>query len=399
MDKKPGDRLTHAFIKSIDRSGRFGDGYGSHGLSLLAKTNAAGGLNLVWSQRILINGKKSTLGLGPLWAVTLKMARASAFDNARRSAEGEDIRKPKRTIPTVAEAFDKVIALRAPTWRGKATAASWRISKELYCEPILSKRVSDVTNADVLDILGPIWNAKTATAKNVKSHLSAVMDWAVQQEFRSTNPAAPRVTRSLGSQQPPDHHEAAPYEDLGRHLAKVRDSDAWWAEKYCLIFMALTADRSGEAREATWQEINLDKATWTIPAQRMKAGQEHVVPLSRAAIEILRFAQRNGHHSEGTIFPPKRGGVFIGGGRLSALTKKLDLPFVPHGLRTSFRDWAGERDDINQDAAEVALAHAVGGQTQRAYLRTKFFDQRRVLMQEWADYVTHTMGPVVSETE
>ena len=397
LDRNRGDRLTLRFIRSIDRPGRYGDGHGSRGLSLVVRERAGDGFRCIWTQRITnVDGKKISIGLGGYPEITLKNARILASDNARQIALGEDPRKPRRSIPTVAEAFDQVIALRTPTWTGEATALSWRASKAKYCEAILSKRISDVTPADVLSILEPIWHDKGATAKNVKAHLSAVMDWAVQMEFRANNPAHPRVTRSLGPQLPPDHHQAAPYQDLGQYLAQVRDSDNWWAERYCLLFMAFTADRSGEAREATWDEIDFDEAVWTIPARRMKARQGHMVPLSKQAIEILRFAQLNGHHSKGIIFPPKRGGASIRRGRLAKLVKRLGLPFVPHGLRSSFRDWAGERDDINQDVAEAALAHAIGNTTRRAYLRTNFFAQRRNLMQEWADFLTETMGPVIS---
>ena len=387
-------RLSHQFIRSIDRPGRFGDGRGSHGLSIRANRNAAGGLNFVWQQRISIDGQKCTIGLGTFPIITLQVARNRAFDNARMIALGEDIRKPTRTIPTVAQAFDQVIANRAPSWKGKYTLKSWRISQE-HCKSIHAKKISDVTSDDVLNILKPIWHDRAATAVRVKSNLSTVMDWAIIQAFRTDNPAHSRVTQSLGTQPPPEHHKSAPYEELGTHLIKVRDSEAWWAEKYCLIFMAFTADRSGEAREATWEEIDFDEAIFTIPAHRMKASKEHVVPLSKQAIEILRFAERHGHHSKGTIFPPKRGGTYLNGGRLSNLTHNLDLPFVPHGLRSSFRDWAGERDDINQDAADVSIAHTVGKKSKRAYLRTQFFKQRRKLMQEWADLLLDTMKTIV----
>ena len=163
--------------------------------------------------------------------------------------------------------------------------------------------------------------------------------------------------------------------------------------------MALTGDRSGEAREATWDEIDLDKAIWTIPAQRMKALNEHIVPLSKEAMEILRYAQSHGHHSNGTIFPPKRGGIYIHRSRLAKTTRKLSLPFVPHGLRSSFATWASELDNINPDVVEACLAHTLDKKVRRSYIRTKFFKQRRKLMQEWADYLTKTMGPVIADMD
>ena len=389
-------QLTAAFIKSIDRPGRFGDGRGSHGLSILAYANSKGGINKSWSQRILIDDRERTLGLGTYPLISLQKARDKAFDNARRIALGEDILKPKRIIPTLAQAFDQVIANRSPSWKGRHTAVSWLLAKH-YCKLIHSKTVSDVTAQDVFNVLRPLWRDKGSTATSVQSRLSAVMKWAMQMEFRTSNPAlAGNITEVFGPLPPTKPRPSAPYEALGQLLAKIRDSDAWWAEKNCLLFMAFTADRSGEVREATWQEIDLDEAIWRIPAERMKVHKDHIVPLPKQAVEILIHAKQNGHHSQGTVFPPKRGGTFISSGRLSELTRARDLHFVPHGLRSSFRTWAGERDDINQDTAEVSLAHAVGKKATRTYLRTAFFRQRRKLMQQWADYLSKTMGPVIS---
>ena len=396
--KESGQPLTLQFIRSIDRTGRFGDGYGSHGLSILAKRNAAGGINLVWSQRTLVDGEEKTFGLGSYPLVTLKMARAKAFDNARRIALGEDLRKPKRHIPTVAEAFDQVMELKRPSWKGKRTEDSWNDVKK-FCQPILSKRISDVNVEDVTNILKPIWHEKPATATSVQSRLSAVMGWAKEMEFRLSNPASMTSLQSLGSQPKSTPHRAAPYDELGTYLAQIRDADIWWGAKYCLLFIAFTVDRSEEARESTWDEINLKKEIWTLSAERMKADEEHTVPLPRQALEILDFAKSKGIHSKGYIFHAKRSSNAIGGGILSKPLLARGMPFTPHGIRSSFRDWAGERDDINQDAAEVSIAHSVGGRSKKSYLRTRFLPQRRKLMQEWADYLTETMGPVISEKD
>ena len=139
------------------------------------------------------------------------------------------------------------------------------------------------------------------------------MDWAIQMEYRTTNPATQSVMRSLGKQPEPEHHQAAPYQKLGGYLGQIMDSDTWWAAKYCLIFIAFTEDRSGEAREARWEDVDWDEETLTIPAERMKGGVEHVIPLCTQAMEILRFAWSKPRHSKGTIFPPQRGGSFMAG--------------------------------------------------------------------------------------
>ena len=261
---------------------------------------------------------------------------------------------------------------------------------------ILSKKVSDVTAEDVIEMLRPIWIDHGPTARNVQSHLKQVMDWAIQLEFRTTNPASRTVTRSLGKQPAARNHPAAPYQDLGRYLAIIKDSDYWWANRYCLIFLAFTEDRSGEAREAVWDDVDFDQATLTIPAHRMKSGIEHVVPLPTQAMEILRFAASKPRHSKGTIFPPQRGGVFLPRSGLGKITRELSLPFVPHGLRATFKTWTDEQRPDQRDLAEMSLAHTVGSPSERAYRRTIFLDQRRQLLQDYADFLTETMGPVIS---
>ena len=188
------------------------------------------------------------------------------------------------------------------------------------------------------------------------------------------------------------------HSDVGRALANIRDADAWWVEKYCLLFIALTCVRGGEAREATWGEINLDEATWKIPATRMKAGIEHKVPLSTQAIEILLYARDQGNGSQGKIFPSQRGGKFTRQERLSRLMHKLEIPAVPHGFRSSFINWAAGRGrtHIPEAAADMVLAHTPTEAVKKAYKTSDFFEDRVPVMQEWADYLTETLGPVIS---
>ena len=187
--------------------------------------------------------------------------------------------------------------------------------------------------------------------------------------------------------------------ELGTALATIRDADIWWAVKCCLLFIVLTGVRSGEAREATWDEIYLDNANWTIPASRMKNGREHKVPLSKQAMQILAHARDHTDQSDNRIFPPQRGGRYIGSDRLSKLLKKLEIPTVPHGFRTSFRIWAAGLAHIKQTAADICLAHYPTGIFAKAFMTSDLFNERRTLMQEWADHLTETMGPVIPTTE
>ena len=396
-NKHAGKNLTHTLVKSVARPGRYGAGRGGLGLSLLVKRTANGKWSKSWSQRIRINGDLATFGLGSFPVVTLAMAKEKALDNARRVHQGEDIREPGPIVPTVAEAFEQVIALRSRAWKGSRTKENWYTSLR-YCKPISSKLISEVNSAHVLKLLAPLWHDKHKTARDVRSNLCAVMQWAITAGLRTKNPADPSVTESLGKHPPSRRQKSLDHPLLGRALAMVRDADIWWAVKSCLLFIAFTGVRSGEARGATWDEIDLDKATWTIPATRMKAGIEHKVPLSHQAMQILAHARNQSNGSNGTIFPPQRGGQYIPSAGLSKLLTKLAIPAVPHGFRASFRNWAGGRPDIAQPAAEMVLAHTPTDAVVKAYMTADFFKLRQPIMQEWADYLTETMGPVIPTT-
>ena len=389
-------RLTHKHVNSVTRPGRYGDGRGGHGLSLQVKQTKNGSWSKTWSQRIRIGGTIRTLGLGSFPVVTLAMAREKALDNARRVAQGEDILKPPPSIPTVDEAFDMVIDQRRSSWKARLTELHWRLSKR-YCNPIGSKPVSEIRQKDVIDILAPIWQKKPKQAREVRSNLSTVMTWAINREHRTHNPATPAVVHELGKQPPRSHHPSLEPDQLGSALALIREADAWWAEKCCLIFVAFTGVRNGEARGATWNEINLDDATWTIPGARMKNGILHKVPLSTQIMDILHYARdQKGGLCEGVIFPTERRGHHMDSSRLSSLMHNLNIPAVPHGSRSSFINWAAGRPHIPEAVAEMVLAHTPPETIKKTYRTSDFFKERQPVMQEWADYLTETMGPAIS---
>ena len=182
----------------------------------------------------------------------------------------------------------------------------------------------------MIDVLAPIWQKKPKMAREVRSNLSTVMTWAINREYRASNPATPAAVKELGKQPPGRHHRSLAQNQLGSALAKIRDADAWWAVRYCLIFTVFTGVRSGEARRATWDEINWEDLTWTIPGARMKNSIDHKIPLCGQTIEILLHAReillhgrdQNTERCEGVIFPPQRGGHHIGSKMLSSLMRK-----------------------------------------------------------------------------
>ena len=269
--KKPW-RLTAAFVSSVTRPGRYGDRRGGHGLSLRVKPTQSGGWSKTWSQRIRINGKPNQLGLGSYPVVTLARAREKALDNARRVERGEDISQPSTPVPTLFEAFDIVIPLRRINWRGEKTQWNWHRSKQVF-EEIGSIPVSAVKPQQVQDCIAGTVHENQNTAYKARSHLCTVMEWAMMQGHRSTNPAPPQIMHVFGKPRPAVHHSTMPYEELGEALAKLRDAkNIWWANRLALIFLALTGVRSKNVRLATWAEIDLRNACWTLKHTRMKSG-------------------------------------------------------------------------------------------------------------------------------
>ena len=331
------------------------------------------------------------LGLGGHPLTTLAEARDKATDHRRTVRNGGDPRRDKRAsrAPTFEAAVEMVIAIQKEAWRGGKSEAQWRASLREYAFPKLgTQHVDRITTADVMGVLLPIWNTKGVTAKRVRQRIGAVMKWSIAAGYRSDNPAGEALGFALPKQTASKvHHPALPFQEVGAALINLRgNNQTHWATKAVFEFMVLTAARSGEARGAKWSEVDLDTGIWIIPGERMKAGQEHRVPLSRAALAILENAAQY-RDTTGFAFPGARSGP-IAANTLSKLLRENGIAAVPHGFRSSFRDWAAECTDAPREVAEMALAHIEGSATERAYRRTDLFEKRRELMQEWADYLT-----------
>ena len=243
-------------------------------------------------------------------------------------------------------------------------------------------------SADVIETLRPIWHVWPQTARRVRHRIRAVLEWAVAMELRNDNPCD-RIGPALGPQNDiVTHRQALPHRDVAAALAAVRASDAAPLVKLALEFLVLTAVRSGDVRGALWAEIDIADRVWTIPATRIKMKREHRVPLCDRAIEILDAARRLGA-GRPLVFPTPRGKQFTGMA-LSGLLKRLEVPAVPHGFRSSFRDWVAEETDHPREVAEAALAHLVRNPVEAAYARSDLFERRRRLMDDWAQYVAGT---------
>ena len=379
-------RLSASFVRTVNRPGRYGDGHGGYGLSLLVKPRAHDGWAKSWSQRLRINGKPCNIGLGPFPIVTLAEAREAALENARAVYQGRDPRM-RSTPPTFDKAAEIVIEMRAGTWRNPLTADVWRSSfRRLVSPAIGGKPICSVTSADVLSVLTPIWNdGRHETARRLRHRIGAVMRWSIGAGHRIDNPAGEAISEALpkNGTAMKRHRRALDHREVADALAKIQESAAGTATKLLLEYTILTATRSGEARLATWSQVDLHAGVWTIPAERMKSGREHRVPLSTRALELLTEAQKL---SDGTglLFPSPTGKA-LWNMTTSQLLNGSGIDATMHGFRTSFRSWCAENDE-SRELAEAALAHVVAG-VEGAYMRSDLFERRRRLMQAWAEYL------------
>ncbi len=378
----PDNALTPLFVRSVSRAGRYCDG---QGLYLDVRPTGSRG----WVQRLTIRGHRTELGLGGFPLVSLKEAREKAFANRKLAREGGDPLSEKRrteSTPTFAEATRQVWKQLRPGWRSPQHADLWLGSLKRHALPrIGGMPISEVTSADVIGILAPIWHGKPATARKLRQRIRAVLEWAVAMDLRSGNPCD-RIGPVLGLQgNGVRHMRALLHGEVAEAIRKVRASKARPVVKLAFELLVLTAARSGEVRGAAWKEIDGEAGVWSIPAQRTKGNREHRVPLCRRALEVLEEARRLARGSP-LVFP-SIGGKPIGNTAMSELLRELKIAAVPHGFRSSFRDWAAEETDHPREVAEAALAHKVRNQIEAAYRRSDLFERRRRLMDDWARYL------------
>jgi integrase len=399
--KRASKRLTAAFCENVKEAGRYEDG---NGLGLVVSANGA----RRWLQRIIIQGKRRDLGLGSFDLVPLAEARAKAVANRKLARAGGDPlaeKREKAATPTFAEATGLFLAGKEAGFRNPKHRQQWRNTRDTYAFPkIWHLRVSEITVQDVLRVLAPIWTEKNETASRVRGRIEAILAWATTQGHRmGDNPARWKggletILPQPGKVQQVTHHAALSQDDAPRWWIALQSREGMAAK--ALAFLTLTWARSGEIRGAEWHEIDLERGIWTIPASRMTAGREHRVALSGAALDILRSLPR--FEGNPLVFPAARGGMLsdmtlsavmrrmqeaeIKAGRAGWLDPRSKRPAVPHGLRSTFRDWAAEQG-IDRDMAEMALAHNVGSEVERAYRRSDMLERRRAMMALWGQFL------------
>ncbi len=388
--------LTAEQVRKLDKPGRYGDGGGLY-------FNVAPGGSKSWIQRVRIDGRRLDKGLGGFPATTLTQARKLSDANRVAVADGRNpwadkekaavTVKPtgrgRARIPTFEEAARIAHVDQSKQFRNPKHAANWIQTLERHIFPVIGNiPVDEITRADVLAALKPIWWDIPDSARRIRLRVRTVLEWCVESDLAPAN-VERGITKISLPPQPKvvNHRKALPYPQVPSAIKTVRDSKAWDATRLCFEFMVLTAARPGEARGMRWDEVDWDADLWNIPASRMKAGKEHRQPLSIQAMVLLRTARGKLDNGTGLVFPHPKNGKPLSEAALKQRADKCKLDCDAHGFRSSFRDWAAEQSGASYDAIEMSLAHAVGNQVERAYYRSDLLDQRRPLMQSWADYL------------
>ena len=380
-------QLTAAFVRTVKSPGKFND---EHGLILrVVRSERKRWLSKCWVQRHVIHGRRRDLGLGAYPLVGLADARERALENRRIARAGGDPRaRPAAAAPTFEEALEAVLALKRPAWRNATSEETWRQTMRFYVLPQLAQRgVDALTTSDVLSVLTPLWTDKHPTAMRVLQRISAVCRWAIAEGYRSDDPTA-NVTSVLPKHNGAEsHHEAMPYRNVGSFLSHLRAGNAPQAARLALEFLILTTTRTSEVRPMTWDEVDTQSRTWTVPAARMKMRREHRVPLSHRAMAILDDARTLADNDSLWVFPGSGGAALSPVALLRATRKVGEASGTPHGMRSAFRDWCSEQTDAPHAVIEAALAHVVPNKAEAAYARSDLFERRRSLMDHWAVYL------------
>ena len=353
-----------------------------------------------WVLRYTLHGNRREMGLGSFLEVSLAKARTKADEFRKQASEGIDpiesrLVEPLK-IPTFTSCAAQFIRAHRRGWKNAKHARQWVSTMKTYARPVIgSKQVDIIKTEDILRVLSPIWTSKTETAKRVQGRIENIMDFASAHKYCDPlNPARWRGHLDKLLPKPSRvktvvHHPAMPYTDLPDFMNELKLKSG--ISTNALQFLILTACRTGEVIKAEWSEIDIKAATWIIPASRMKARQEHRVPLSSQAIALLNSMPKI--ESNPYVFPGARHGKPLSNMALLQVMRKMGYgvsgdrgEYVPHGFRSSFRDWSGEVSSFPRDVAEMALAHVIENKVEAAYRRGDLFDKRRKMMQEWSDY-------------
>ncbi|SOB79410.1 Integrase [Sphingomonas guangdongensis] len=378
-------QLTAMKIKAITDPGRYVDGDG-----LMLRVTDGGAKS--WMVRVRIDGKRRDIGIGSLKVLTLAEARAKATELRRQIAQGIDPiaerKKVEDPVPTFREAATLVHEEHKAAWKNGKHQDQWINTLTTYAFPKLGDRlVNDIEGPIIRDVLAPIWLAKPETARRVRQRIGAVLDWSYAKGYRPTEAPMRSLSKGLPRQPRKDGHFAAmPFTDVPKLIARLRERSS--VGRLAMEALILTAARSGEIRGATWNEVDLEAGMWTVPAERMKMGRVHHVPLAPEAIDVFRRAEALRVLCSDLVFPGQRLKNQLSDMTLLKVMRDMETGVTVHGFRSAFRDWVAEETSYPGEVAEAALAHAIPNKVEAAYRRTDFLEKRRSLMREWAAFCT-----------
>lgn len=388
-----GNLTATGLTKLLKTPGRYQDG---DGLMLNVTSPGKGS----WLLRMQVARRRREFGLGSIGKVGLADARARADEIRKQFASGLDPilerKKAQQIIPTFKAAAEQYHTENKASWKNGKHQAQWLKTLELYVYPEFgSLTVDQIDGPMVRDVLLPIWLTIPETARRVRQRIGAVLDWSFAKGLRSNELTMRAISKGLPKQPKRDgHHAAMPYADVPAFVTKVRDRESMG--RLALLATIFTACRSGEVRGARWREVDLEKMIWTIPADRMKAGKEHRVPLSSPAATVFKAAAELRIAGSDLVFYGSNPRKPLSDMTLLKVLRDQNLTFTAHGFRSSFRDWVAERTDFPDAVAEAALAHTVPDAVVKAYKRTTFDEKRRELMDAWGQFLTADTANVIS---
>ncbi len=388
------NKLSGVVLNRLVKPGLYSDG---GGLWLQVKGPTARS----WVFRYAIRGKRHQMGLGPVYTIDLAAARAKAkqyrqllldgrdpLGERRAGASAQALKEAKRiTFDQCAAAY---IDAHRGTWKNPKHVMQWENTIKTYASPLIgSLAVADVETDLIVKVLSPIWRTKTETAVRLRGRLECILDWATVSKFRQgDNPARwkghlDNLLANPNKIAPVRNHPALPWREIEAFMTDLREREGIAAR--ATEFAILTACRSGEVRGATWEELDMEAKLWTIPAKRMKAGREHRVPLSDAAMSLLASTKR----ASAFVFPGRDSATALSDMSLTGVLRRMGRGDITvHGFRSTFRDWCAEygSNSFSRDVCEHALAHSLPDKTEAAYQRGDLLEKRVRLMQAWADY-------------
>ena len=391
------ERLSALAVSRASKPGLYPDGAG-----LYLRVGRGG--SKAWVFRFMLNGKAREMGFGSLKKASLAAARKKAIDARLMLSEGQDPlahrreREERRTAAerlaaassmTFDDCAEAYIRAHEAGWRNKKHRQQWRNTLATYVSPVFGQiPVQHIDVALVMKVLEPTWNRKTETASRVRGRIEVILDWARVRGYRSgENPARWRghldhLLPTRSKVRKVKHHAALPYTEIGTFMKELREMDGFGAA--ALEFLILTAARTGEVIGAQHSEIDLAARVWVVPAERMKGDREHRVPLSSAAIAVLKRSQGG---SENYVFPGRDGKTPLSDMTLLMVLARINRGNITaHGFRSTFRDWAAECTNFPNEVVEIALSHAIASKTEGAYRRGDLFEKRRKLMEAWAAF-------------